>query len=78
MWLVPLSLVRTWFVPLSMCDRSQVVYFHPNTGGGILFLGFYSSKQTKQTNKQIVEPERERRRRLASNYEKPSIPTAGF
>jgi len=34
------------------CDRSQGVYFPPNTGGGVHFFGFYSNKQTnKQTNK---------------------------
>ena len=44
---------RTWFVPLPMCDRSQGVYFPPNTASGVYFFGFYSNKQTnKQTNKQ--------------------------
>ena len=42
---------RTWFVPLSVCDHSQVVYFPPTTGGGVSFFGFYSNKETKQTDK---------------------------
>jgi len=32
-WSVPLSLIRTWFVPLPVCDHSQGIYFLPNTGG---------------------------------------------
>ena len=32
------------------CDRSQGVYFPPNTGGGVYFFGYYSNKQkNKQT-----------------------------
>ena len=34
-WSVLLFLVRTWFVPLLVCDHSQGVYFPPNTGGGV-------------------------------------------
>jgi len=33
-----------------VCDHSQGVYFHPNTGGGVSFSSFESNKQT---NKQI-------------------------
>ena len=34
-WCVPLSLVRTWFVPPPVCDHSQGVYFPPNTKSGV-------------------------------------------
>jgi len=35
-WSVPLSLVRTWFVSLSVCDHSKGVDFPLNkTGGGV-------------------------------------------
>jgi len=47
-YVVPLSLVRTWFVPLPMCDHSQGVYFPPNTGE-CSFSGFIPTN--KQTNK---------------------------
>ena len=30
-----MSLARTWFVPLSVCDHSQGVFFPTNTGGGV-------------------------------------------
>jgi len=33
--IVPLSLVRTWFVPLPVCGHSQGIYFPPNTRGGV-------------------------------------------
>jgi len=39
-WVVPLFLVRTWFVPLPVCDHSKGVYFPPNTGGGVRGFGF--------------------------------------
>ena len=45
---MPLSLVRTWFLPLPVCDHSQGFYFPPNTWGGLWVFGFYSNKQTKQ------------------------------
>ena len=46
-------LVRTWFVPLPVYDHSQGIYYFPlNTGGGVPFFGYYSSKQT--TNEQMI------------------------
>jgi len=45
-----LSLVRTWFLSLLVCDHSQGVYFPPNTGGGVSFFGYYSNKQKKKND----------------------------
>jgi len=48
-WFVPLSLACTSrFVPLSVCDHSQGVYFLPNHRRRSLFFGFYYNKQTNK------------------------------
>ena len=47
-WFVTLSLVRTWCVPLPVCDHSQGVYFPPNRRRSIVFRVLF-----QQTNKQI-------------------------
>ena len=46
---MPLSLVRTWFVPLPVCDHPQGVYFPPNIGGVVFRVLFQETiKQTKR------------------------------
>jgi len=48
-WSAPLSLVRTWFVPVPMCDHSQGVYFPPNTQEAEYSLSGFIQQTNKQT-----------------------------
>jgi len=46
-WFVPLSLVYTWFVTLSVCDHSQGVYFPPTWRWSMVFWGLFLKKKKK-------------------------------